>query len=46
MQTQQKKQVRLKKEKEDLQKEFENEHLSMCYKLRDEKLNYLQKMYE
>lgn len=34
------------KKKDDLKKEFENEHLSMYYKLRDEKLNYLRKMYK
>ncbi|CAD8143499.1 unnamed protein product [Paramecium octaurelia] len=33
------------KKKDDLKKEFENEHLSMYYKLRDEKLNYLRKIH-
>ena len=28
-----------------LKEEYENEHLSMYYKMRDEKLNYLRKMY-
>ena len=45
-QNQFRKATKLKKEKEDLQKEFENEHLSMYYKMRDEKLNYLRKMYK
>jgi hypothetical protein len=44
-QSHQKKMKKIRHEEGDLKRQYENEHLSMYYKMRDEKLNYLRKMY-
>jgi hypothetical protein len=36
---------KIRHEEVDLKRQYENEHLSIHYKMRDEKLNYLSKMY-
>ncbi|KAM3145376.1 hypothetical protein pb186bvf_002420 [Paramecium bursaria] len=38
-------QKKIVKEQQDLKKEFENQHLSVYYQMRDEKLNYLRKIH-
>lgn len=36
--------MKIKHDEGDLKKQYDNEHMSMYYKMRDEKLIYLRKM--